>query len=117
MERFQNGISLKNMMRHEIKKFYPQEYALGQKAIGWIEKKTGIDLGDDEAAFIAMHIVSSEFETSEVSDVQKNALEKAKEYQETMSMSLEAIKDQLISEYGEKFTQEEADYAIANLPQ
>ena len=32
-------------------------------------------------------------------------------------MSLEAIKDQLISEYGEKFTQEEADYAIANLPQ
>ncbi|OUP50016.1 BglG family transcription antiterminator LicT [Lachnoclostridium sp. An181] len=71
VERFQNGISLKNMMRHEIKKFYPQEYALGQKAIGWIEKKTGINLGDDEAAFIAMHIVSSEFETSEVSDVQK----------------------------------------------
>lgn len=104
-------------MRHEIKKFYPQEYALGQKAIGWIEKKTGIDLGDDEAAFIAMHIVSSEFETSEVSDVQKNALEKAKEYQETMSMSPETIKDQLTSEYGEKFTQEEADYAIANLPQ
>lgn len=30
-------------------------------------------------------------------------------------MSPEAIHDQLTSEYGEKFTQEEADYAIANL--
>ena len=59
------------MMRHEIRKFYPQEYKLGQKAIGWIENMTGIDLGDDEAAFIAMHIISSEFETNEVSDVQK----------------------------------------------
>lgn len=71
VERYQNGISLKNMMRHEIRKFYPQEYRIGCQAIEWIEKKTGIDLGEDEAAFIAMHIVSSEFETSEVSDVQK----------------------------------------------
>ena len=32
-----------------------------------------------------------------------------------MSMSPEAIRDQLTSSAGEKFTQEEADYAIANL--
>lgn len=32
-----------------------------------------------------------------------------------MSMSPEAIRDQLTSEYGEKFTQEEADYAIQHL--
>ena len=48
-------------------------------------------------------------------DWNANALAKAREYQETMSMSSEAIRDQLTSEYGEKFTQEEADYAIANL--
>lgn len=30
-------------------------------------------------------------------------------------MSPEAIRDQLTSEYGEKFTQEEADYAIQHL--
>ena len=30
-------------------------------------------------------------------------------------MSPEAIRDQLTSSAGEKFTQEEADYAIANL--
>ena len=32
-----------------------------------------------------------------------------------MSMSKDAIYDQLISEYGEKFTAEEAQYAIDNL--
>lgn len=48
-------------------------------------------------------------------DFNKNALKKAKSYQETMSMSPAAIKDQLTSEHGEKFTQEEADYAIKNL--
>jgi hypothetical protein len=30
-------------------------------------------------------------------------------------MSPEGIRDQLTSEYGGQFTQEEADYAIANL--
>lgn len=34
-----------------------------------------------------------------------------------MSMSPNAIYDQLISEYGEQFTPEEAQYAIDNLPQ
>ena len=42
VERFQNGISLKNMMRHEIKKFYPQEYRVAKEAIEWIRKMTGI---------------------------------------------------------------------------
>ncbi len=32
-----------------------------------------------------------------------------------MSMSKEGIRDQLTSEYGEKFTAEEAQYAIQNL--
>lgn len=32
-----------------------------------------------------------------------------------MNMSTDAIYDQLTSEYGEKFTKEEAEYAIQNL--
>lgn len=71
VERYQSGISLKNLMRHEIRKFYPQEYRVAQEAIEWIWKMTDIDLGEDEAGFIAMHIISSEFESNEVSAVQK----------------------------------------------
>ena len=48
-------------------------------------------------------------------DWNANALAKAKVYQESMNMSPSAIHDQLTSEYGEKFTKAEADFAIANL--
>lgn len=45
----------------------------------------------------------------------KNALKKAKTYSDIMHMSKAAIFDQLISEYGERFTEEEAQYAVDNL--
>ena len=48
-------------------------------------------------------------------DWNANALAKAKSYSETMHMSKQGIYDQLISEYGEKFTKEEAQYAVDNV--
>lgn len=50
-------------------------------------------------------------------DWNKNALESAKNYRETMSMSNQAIYEQLIADAGDKFTPEEAQYAVDNLPQ
>ena len=47
-------------------------------------------------------------------DWNKNALEKAKTYQTSMSMSSKAIYNQLISS-AEGFTKSEAQYAIDNL--
>ena len=41
-------------------------------------------------------------------DWNKNALEKAKVYQDSMAMSKNAIYDQLTSEYGEQFTESQA---------
>ena len=48
-------------------------------------------------------------------DWNKNALEKAKVYQNDMNMSPDAIHDQLTSEHGEQFTEKQADYAIKHL--
>lgn len=45
----------------------------------------------------------------------KNALKKAKIYSDTMHMSKAGIYNQLISEYGEQFPVEAAQYAIDNL--
>ena len=45
----------------------------------------------------------------------KSALRKAKMYSDTMQMSKAGLYQQLTSEYGEKFTAEEAQYAIDNL--
>ena len=44
-----------------------------------------------------------------------NALKKAESYSSTMHMSKAGIYKQLISEYGEGFTAEEAQYAIDNI--
>lgn len=70
LERYQAGIFLKNMMKIDIRKFYPREYAVARKAVTWIKEDTGIDLGEDEAAFIAMHITASELEGSACSQLQ-----------------------------------------------
>lgn len=48
-------------------------------------------------------------------DWNANALEKAKSYRDGMHMSNAAIRKQLVSEYGEKFTATEADYAMREL--
>lgn len=44
-----------------------------------------------------------------------SALKKAESYAKTMSMSKAAIYDQLTSEYGEKFSEEAAQYAMDHL--
>lgn len=48
-------------------------------------------------------------------DWNANALAKAKSYRDGMHMSNAAIRKQLVSEYGEKFTATEADYAMREL--
>lgn len=45
----------------------------------------------------------------------KNALAKAKSYQDDQAMSVDAIREQLTSTAGEQFTAEQADYAIQHL--
>lgn len=45
----------------------------------------------------------------------KSALKKAQMYSDTMSMSKVGLYEQLTSEYGEKFTEEAAQYAIDNI--
>ena len=71
------------------------------------------DYGDQFPAEAAQYAVDH----LEGVDWNKNALESAKNYRETMSMSNQAIYDQLIADAGDKFTPEEAQYAIDNLPQ
>ena len=54
-------------------------------------------------------------ETDSIPKEYKSALKKAESYSETMHMSKAAIYDQLVSEYGEQFSEEAAQYAIDNL--
>ena len=60
LERFKQGIQLKNPMLWDIKRFYTNEYKLGLKSLDIIEDKFNIRLSDDEAGFIAIHIANSQ---------------------------------------------------------
>lgn len=61
IERFKEGMLFRNALHNEIRRFYPVEYAVGQKALALIEEKTKISLPADEAASIALHLVNAEY--------------------------------------------------------
>ena len=69
IERQQNNLAIKNALIWEIKRFYNHEYLIGKEALAIIKQKLDIDLPDDEAGFIALHILNAELNMNEVSKV------------------------------------------------
>ncbi|WP_125706566.1 PRD domain-containing protein [Lacticaseibacillus daqingensis] len=60
VQRMQNGVLLRNPMLFDIQRFFPKEYEVGKRALGMIERLSGVTPPDDEAAFIAMHLIEHE---------------------------------------------------------
>lgn len=60
IERHQKGMDIKNALLWEIKRLYKEEFMCGVEAIRIIQDKLNIHLPEDEASFIAMHIVNAE---------------------------------------------------------
>lgn len=61
--RFREGAVVKNMMDWEIKRFYRDEYAIGEMALGMLNQKFGLELPVDEVGFIALHIVDAQIDS------------------------------------------------------
>ncbi len=59
LDRASQGISLRNGLLWEIKRFYNHEYLIGKEALSMIHKRLGVELPEDEAGFIALHLVSA----------------------------------------------------------
>ncbi len=62
VERKKQGHDFKNALLWEIKKFYRQEYLVGVEALSLVENKLQVQLSEDEAGFIALHIVNAEMD-------------------------------------------------------
>ena len=60
VERFKKGLIIKNGLLWEIKNLYKEEFQIGLEALKTIEQAFGVGLPEDEAAFIALHIVNAE---------------------------------------------------------
>lgn len=82
IERFQQGILVKNEMLQEIKNFYPDAYEIGKAALVRIKDETEVELPIDEAGFIAFHIInlSNGLNHDERSDLIKKIIEVVEGY-------------------------------------
>lgn len=93
IERQKKGAALRNVLLWDIKRLYPKEFALGQEARALIEKRIGVALAEDEAGFIALHLVTAQLnsEMPEVMHVTR-----------VMQEILQLVKYQLRLEYNEE---------------
>lgn len=64
IKRFKEGYAFSNALLWEIKKFYPQEFNIGQDALIMIWEEAGVELPEDEAGFIALHIVNAQLNSN-----------------------------------------------------
>lgn len=92
IERLRMKIRLENALLWETKRFYPQEYRLGQYAVELIEKRLGVILPEDEAGFIALHFVNAEYGTD---------IRDALNFPNLMQTILKIVKEELQIEFDE----------------
>lgn len=66
LQRHEKGLDIKNPMLWDIQRFYPSEFELGCDLLDVVEKKLGVRLAEDEAGFLALHIVSAQLDAPDV---------------------------------------------------
>ncbi|MGF3105448.1 PRD domain-containing protein [Rossellomorea sp. DUT-2] len=72
-ERLQQGFPIQNKLLNEIKLLYKKEYEVGVWAKEEIRQKLGIEIPDDEAAHIALHIHTAKMDAPSMSESLKHA--------------------------------------------
>lgn len=71
IERQKNGLALPNLLLNEMKLLYRKEYDLGRRSLAIIQACCGVTLPEDEAGYIAMHIISISVDQNAAYDVLK----------------------------------------------
>lgn len=59
IERQDKGMALPNLLLGETKLLYQKEYKLGCRALEIIEEQCGVALPEDEAGYIALHLIAN----------------------------------------------------------
>ena len=85
IQRYEDHLNFPNPMLREVRLFYEKEFALGEYALGMIKQRLNISLPLDDAASIALHIVSAEFDTRvkdtlKITEFLEDVMEQVKNY-------------------------------------
>lgn len=80
LKRYHEGHIIKNGLLWETKRLYREEYEIGRRAVALIGSRYDVQLPDDEAAFIAMHLINAHLDEEiptvvEMTKVMKGVLE------------------------------------------
>ncbi|MNO21528.1 PtsGHI operon antiterminator [compost metagenome] len=59
IKRVEQDLLIHNPFLYETKEIYPEEYEMAKYAVDLIQRKLGVDLGEDEVGFVALHINSA----------------------------------------------------------
>ncbi|MGD7023744.1 PRD domain-containing protein [Rossellomorea vietnamensis] len=73
LERLQQGIPIQNKLLSEIRMLYRKEYEIGLWAKGRIREKLGVEIPEDEAAHIALHIHTAKMDAPSMGESLKQA--------------------------------------------
>ena len=63
LERIEKGMPLENKLLYEIKHYYASEYLVGLEALNIVKRELGVTLPEDEAGYIAIHLVEAEVDS------------------------------------------------------
>ena len=60
VERYRNGVRLKNPMLWDIQRLYHREYCTGMRALELVKEYFGVEMDENEAGFLAYHFVNDQ---------------------------------------------------------
>lgn len=60
--RFLDGVTVKNVLLWDIRRFYREEYQIGLWALDLIQERFKVRLPEDEAGFIALHLANAQMD-------------------------------------------------------
>lgn len=66
VERFKQGIVVKNALLWEIRRFYNHEFLIAKDALQIIKRRLNIELPEDEAGFITLHLVNASMDSMDL---------------------------------------------------
>lgn len=61
--RYKKGILLKCAMLWDIKRLYSDEYEISMEALKMIKEELGVEMNEDEAGFIALHLINAQLDS------------------------------------------------------
>lgn len=64
VERFRRGMAIHNRLLLETKMIYREEFDVAMEAVEYLNKRFDVTLPEDEAAFIALHLVNADTDAS-----------------------------------------------------